>query len=104
MSPVQAAAAARRAEGAPAVEMGSDHVSFTGSYRPPVLVSADPTLPPQTIMALPVQTVDWSNRGLGAEAVEMDDHVLFTGSYRPPPAASPQMTTLDPVHTAEPPP
>ena len=58
-SPVQTAAWANRATGAPVVPVGA-HVSLAKLYRPPVLNGTKfASQPPQTIISVPVQTAVW---------------------------------------------
>jgi hypothetical protein len=65
--------------------------------------------PPQTIIALPVQTATCPERGDGAPTLDMGLHESVAGSYRKPesiltslvfPSAPPQTIISLPVHTA----
>src|SRR5436309_15982385 len=61
--------------------------------------------PHQTIISFPVQTLVWSQRGVGASVPDVGVQLSVTGSYRPPvlsePNADPPHTTITlPVQTA----
>src|SRR5262249_51242855 len=79
-----------------------DHVSVSGSYRSPVLVT-EPLAPkpPQTSIKLPVHCATWLCRGItGAVAVGVQ--LLVAGSYLPPFVLPSQTIILLPVQTPEP--
>ena len=61
------------------------HLSVAGWYLLPVFkVLPPPSLPPQTIILLPVQTAVWNSHPVGALRVLMVVQLFEVGLYRPP--------------------
>jgi len=81
-------------------------VSALGLYLPPVLRGVLLSLPPQTIISLPVHTAVWSNRAVGALSVVVAVQLSVLGLYRPPvfktpPCPNPPQTIISlPVQMA----
>ena len=90
----------------------SDQLSIVGLYLPPVfvgqLLNAHPgdSLPPQTIISLPLQIAVGAPRPVGAFAVAVAVQLSALGLYLPPvldplvPSNPPQTIISKPVHTA----
>ena len=78
------------------------HVSVPGLYLPPVFERPPASIPPQTIIALPVQTAVCKLRAEGALVVLMAIQLSVLGLYLPPVLSlvAPQTIISLPVQTA----
>jgi hypothetical protein len=77
-------------------------LSVLGLYLPPVTgsgVNIEPSVPPHTIISLPLQTAVCALRGKGALVVLMAVQLLELGLYFPPPTPFQTIISL-PVQTA----
>src|SRR5262245_16292858 len=101
--PLQMAVWRSRGEGASALLI-MRHESVTGSYRPPSPRTVVPSVPPQTIISVPVHVAVWPDRGNGPIRVGVQESLV--GEYRPPvsstdvPSRPPQTIISSPVQTA----
>jgi hypothetical protein len=76
-------------------------LSVLGSYLPPVFVTVPLSIPPQTIISLPVHTAVFWNRAAGALVVLVAAQISVLGLYLPPVLKPPPHTIISlPVHTA----
>ena len=73
-------------------------LSIRGSYRPPLLTSLLPSLPPHTIISLPVQTALCAYLPAGAPASLMGVQLLVIGLYLAPVPVN-RFDELEPPHT-----
>jgi hypothetical protein len=62
----------------------ASQLSDVGLYLPPVFTPSLPSLPPQTIISLPVHTAVCEPRLEGALVVLVAVHVSVLGLYLPP--------------------
>ena len=66
-----------------------------GLYLPPVFKKLSlPSIPPQTIISVPVQTAPWPDRPTGTLVVLVETQLFVLGLYRPPVSTSPVGASL----------